>query len=178
VKDVELKLISELMKNSRRSDRELAKTLGVSQPTVSRTLKRLETEGYIKEYTIVPDFLKLGYQIMGVTLVKHTESADKEKSAEIRKTVVETEKQNPHASLMTVNGIGLGKDRLFITFYEDYAAYSKAMELTKSMPHVEVHGVETFLVDLNDKTSYRVLSMTAIANHLSHKGKGRSNASS
>jgi len=43
--------------------------------------------------------------------------------------------------------------------------------LTKSMPHVEVHGVETFLVDLNDKSSYRVLSMAAIANHLSHKGK-------
>ena len=48
MKDVELKLISELMKNSRRSDRELAKTLGVSQPTVSRTLKRLETEGTLK----------------------------------------------------------------------------------------------------------------------------------
>lgn len=44
MKDVELKLISELLKNSRRSDRELAKTLGVSQPTVSRTLKRLEKE--------------------------------------------------------------------------------------------------------------------------------------
>lgn len=30
MKDVELRLVSELMKNSRRSDRELAKTLGVS----------------------------------------------------------------------------------------------------------------------------------------------------
>jgi len=178
VKDVELKLISELLKNSRRSDRELAKTLGVSQPTVSRTLKRLEKEGIIKEYTIVPDFLKLGYNIMGVTLIKHTEPPDKDKSAEIRTKVVEIEKQNPHANLMAVNGMGLGKDSLFITFYEDYSAYSKAMELTKSMPHVEVDNVETFLVNLNDKSNYRVLSMAATANHLAHKGKGQSNASS
>jgi DNA-binding Lrp family transcriptional regulator len=67
MKNIELRLISELMKNSRRSDRELAKALGVSQPTVSRTIKRLEEEGYIKEYTMIPDFSKLGYEIMGIT---------------------------------------------------------------------------------------------------------------
>jgi DNA-binding Lrp family transcriptional regulator len=49
MKDVELKLVSELMKNSRRSDRELAKAVGVSQPTVSRLVKRLEKDGLIKE---------------------------------------------------------------------------------------------------------------------------------
>lgn len=64
MKNVELKLISELMKNSRRSYRELAKAVGVSQPTVSRTLKKLEKEGYIKEYTMIPDFLKLGCGIV------------------------------------------------------------------------------------------------------------------
>jgi DNA-binding Lrp family transcriptional regulator len=172
MKDAELKLISELMKNSRRSDRELAKALGVSQPTVSRTIKRLEKEGYIKEFTMVPDFLKLGYQIMGVTLIKHHEPADKDKSAETRKTVIETERRNPHAALMAVTGMGLGKDRLFITFYEDYSAYSKAMELTKTIPQVEVQDVESFLVDLNDKSNYRVLSMAAIARHLSLKEEG------
>ena len=56
MKEVELKLISELMKNSRRSDREVAKAIGISQPTVSRTISRLEKEGVIKEYTIIPDF--------------------------------------------------------------------------------------------------------------------------
>ena len=40
VKDAELKLISELMKNSRRSDRELAKAIGVSQPTIGRMIKK------------------------------------------------------------------------------------------------------------------------------------------
>jgi DNA-binding Lrp family transcriptional regulator len=48
VKDVELKLVSELMKNSRRSDREMARVLGLSQPTVGRMIKKLEKEGIIQ----------------------------------------------------------------------------------------------------------------------------------
>jgi DNA-binding Lrp family transcriptional regulator len=44
VKDAELKLISELMKDSRRSDRELAKAVGVSQPTISRMIRKLEKD--------------------------------------------------------------------------------------------------------------------------------------
>jgi len=37
MKDFELKLISKLMRNSRRGDRELSRKLGVTQPTITRT---------------------------------------------------------------------------------------------------------------------------------------------
>ena len=70
MKEIELKLLSELMKNSRRSDRDLAKAIGVSQPTVTRIRSRLEKEGYIKEYTMIPDFSRLGYEILALTLIK------------------------------------------------------------------------------------------------------------
>src|SRR4030043_995608 len=73
LKAIEIRLVSELMKNSRRSDRELARILGVSQPTVSRTISRLEKQGIIKEYTMIPDFKKLGYNILGVTVAKLNE---------------------------------------------------------------------------------------------------------
>ena len=63
MRKIEWKLISELMKNSRRSDRDLAKVIGKSQPTVTRTRTRLEKQGYIKEYTMLPDFQKLGFEI-------------------------------------------------------------------------------------------------------------------
>ncbi|NWF87116.1 winged helix-turn-helix transcriptional regulator [Candidatus Bathyarchaeota archaeon] len=69
MKEVELKLISELMKNSRRSDRDLAKAIGVSQPTVTRVRSRLEKEGYVKEYTMIPDFSRLGYEIPALTFI-------------------------------------------------------------------------------------------------------------
>jgi DNA-binding Lrp family transcriptional regulator len=55
------------MKDSRRSDRELAKAIGSSQPTVSRMIKKLESEGTIKEYTMIPDFHKLGFEILAIT---------------------------------------------------------------------------------------------------------------
>jgi DNA-binding Lrp family transcriptional regulator len=67
LKDLELRIIAELMKNSRRSDRELAKTVGTSQPTVTRIRNRLEKEGYLLEYTAIPDFAKIGYHLFALT---------------------------------------------------------------------------------------------------------------
>jgi DNA-binding Lrp family transcriptional regulator len=171
MKDIELRLMSELMKNSRRSDRELAKALGVSQPTVSRMIKKLEKEGCIKEYTIIPDFVKLGYEIMGITSIAVREQPQKEGFKEIRRMTAEVEKSHPHASLMAVNGINHGKNRLFITFYEDYSAYTEALSLTRQLPFADVDSIESFLVNLNDETNYRLLSMQAIAQHLVKKSQ-------
>jgi DNA-binding Lrp family transcriptional regulator len=53
MKKIELKLLPELLNDSRRSDRDLARSLGTSQPTVTRTRIRLEKEGYLKEYTVI-----------------------------------------------------------------------------------------------------------------------------
>lgn len=69
MKDIENRLIVELMKNRRRrrrSDRELAKVLDVSQPTVSRTRMKLEKEG-IFEYSLIPNFAKLRFEILAFT---------------------------------------------------------------------------------------------------------------
>jgi len=170
-KDVEVRLIAELMKNSRRSDRELAKAVGVSQPTVSRVIKRLEREGIIKEYTMIPDFRRLGYQIMGVTFIGKPETVKKEESAELRKAVAEVEKENPYASLIAVNGIGLEKGRMFITLYRSYARYAEAMQLTRSLPHVDAEGIDSFLVDLNDEGNYRLLTLEQVARNIQTFGK-------
>jgi DNA-binding Lrp family transcriptional regulator len=68
LKDAEARLISELMKNTRRSDRELKRLLGISQPTVGRMIRKLKEEGAIKEYKMIPDFSKLGYRITQVCI--------------------------------------------------------------------------------------------------------------
>ena len=65
-----MNLLLELLKDSKRSDRELAKVLGLSQPTVSRMRSRLVKEGVIKGFTVVPDFTKIGYEIMAITAIK------------------------------------------------------------------------------------------------------------
>ncbi len=55
LKEIERRMLSELVKNSRRSDRELAKAIGTSQPTATRIRTKLEKEGYVKEYTSIPN---------------------------------------------------------------------------------------------------------------------------
>ena len=167
MKDIERRLISELMKNSRRSDRELAKALGTSQPTITRTRGKLEREGIIKEYTMIPDFTKLGYRLMGLTFIKEGKPLSKEEFEVVRKKATELEKEKPHASLMAVSGMGLSKNRFFITFYEDYSAYTKAMSIVKQIPYIDVDSISSFLVDLTEKDQYRILTMSVIAKHVS-----------
>ena len=64
-------ILDELIKNSNRSDHELAKTIGVSQPTVTRLRNQLEKEGTIQEYTVTPDLTKMGYSIMAIFCIKY-----------------------------------------------------------------------------------------------------------
>jgi DNA-binding Lrp family transcriptional regulator len=165
-KDVELRLVSELMKNCHRSDRELARAIRVSQPTVSRIRTRLEKEGVVREYAMIPDFKKLGYNLMGVTFFSLREPLSKEGEKELRKTAVEVEKQNTFGSLIIVKGLGLRKDRMFITLYKDYTDFARTLDFTKQLANVNVGSMESFLVDLNDENNYRILTMAEVARHI------------
>lgn len=58
------------MKNSRQSDHGVADKLDISQPKITRSARvELEKE-YVKEYALIPDFPKIGYEIKAITLVK------------------------------------------------------------------------------------------------------------
>lgn len=172
LKNLELRLVAELMKNSRRSDRELAKVIGVSQPTITRTMNKLEEKGVIQEYTMIPNLRMLGYTIMGATRFALTEApvADRAKA---RKTLIGTEEDKPHAVPIAVKGHCQGRDHLFVNFYRDYSEYTQGMNDLKRVPLINVDNIDTFLVDLTDKTNYRILSMSAVAtnllNHLKEK---------
>jgi len=166
MKDVELRLIAELMKNSRKSDRGLAKTIGVSQPTVTRIRSRLEKEGHIKEYTMIPDFLKLGFEIMAVTFLRFKKPLSEEESNELRKYSREVEKKRSEAILLAMNGLGLGYDRVFVSFHKNYASYVKAINEVKAFPNVDPSHVEGFITDLVNEPHFQPLTLSAIANYL------------
>jgi len=58
-----VKLLFELIKNSKRSDRDLAKKLGISQPTVTRLRKILEKEA-IGQYTVIPNLSFINFDLL------------------------------------------------------------------------------------------------------------------
>lgn len=165
-KKAELKLISELMKNSRRSDRELAKAAGVSQPTVSRFLKKLENEGVIREYTIIPDFSKLGYGLLALNFVTLRKSLAPEEVMKARKTAKERVEQSQFGIVMLERGIGLGFDGVIVSLYKDYTDYAKHKNALKNFSFIDNSKIETFLIDLHDKVKYRPLSFRTIAEQL------------
>jgi len=166
LKEAELKLIAELMKNSHRSDRELAKATGLSQPTVSRLRMKLENGGYIKEYTIIPDFEKLGYTIMAITFVKISRHLTPEQIEEARQIAKEELDKSLLGVIMLERGLGLKYDGVIVAYYEDYVAYLKHMNMLRQYPFLETSEIESFLISLKDTVRYRPLTFKALAEHL------------
>jgi DNA-binding Lrp family transcriptional regulator len=162
MKDVELRLISELMQNSRRSDRELAKAVGTSQPTLTRIRSKLEKEGYIKEYTMIPDFAKLGYKIMAITFAL-SRSLDKKEAERVQKFLADSVKDKQFEFIMLERGDGLGFDGVIISLHKDYASYLKVHEWLRQFDFLEVKRINSFLINLEDDVRYRPLTFSTLA---------------
>jgi DNA-binding Lrp family transcriptional regulator len=178
LKEVELKLVCELMKNSRRSDRELAKVIGVSQPTVSRLINRLQKEGVIKEYTMIPDFAKLGFRIASIVFAKLKEPIPEEKLKEIREQVRQTLWKDPMSNVVAMSGIGFNADRVVVAFHEDYSTYTEHLNKIKQHPMALADQTGSFLIDLTDKSQYLPLTFSSLADYMIYKGRQKSKGAS
>jgi len=164
MKNVELKLISELMKNSRRSDRELARTIGVSQPTITRLRTKLEKEGYFLEYTLMPNFTKLGYHLFALTFASMRKELSSEEADEARKNGLELAKTAPPNVIVIERGIGLGHSVVVGSFHKDYSSYVELVNKLKRNSYLE-SSYESFLINL-DEAHYRHLTLATLAKHM------------
>ncbi len=153
MKDLEIKMLSELMKNSRRSDRELAKAVGTSQPTATRIRTKLEKEGYVKEYTAIPDFIKIGYTIMALTFLKFDQkSVVAQSDYNFKKVHFEAIEQYPMSAVfLAKQGIGLGHDKVILSFHPSYGAFDKFQLYVKEKMSAQIHSMSAFLVNLEDE---------------------------
>jgi DNA-binding Lrp family transcriptional regulator len=166
MKDIELRLIAELMRNSRRSDRELARVLGVSQPTISRMIKKLEKERYIKEYSAIPDFSKLGFELMSFTLIKLKGQTAEAVITEKGEQIMEMSRKTPFSDIIAVGGMGLDADGIVVTFHEDYSSYTGFMDVIRSHSLVDVGETKSFLVSLAGGSQFRTLTLSEMANYI------------
>jgi DNA-binding Lrp family transcriptional regulator len=114
-----MSLLSELLKDSKRSDRELAKVIGVSQPTVTRMRQKLLKEGLIKEFTVIPDFVEMGYEIMAISCVK-----TKTPINELRERGVEQWEKYPNV-IFAASSEGMGKNGVIISLHKSFTDYIK-----------------------------------------------------
>jgi len=160
VKDFELRLIAELVRNCRRSDRELARVLHVSQPTVTRTRARLEKQGLV-EYSASPNLAKLGYSIMAVVFGKRDYEKHPEDVFQKAKSFVEKHPNMVFAS----DGTGLDHDRITISIHKSYSDYSIFIQEMRAEVK-NIMSLESFLIDLTTENVLRSFSLKQLADDL------------
>jgi len=164
LKDIDLKLIRELIRGSRKSDRELARLLDVSQPTVFRNRERLEREGFI-EYTGVPNLQKLGIEIIAMTFGnwKHEQYPD----TRAREAEHFAEK---HPNLIFLSsGRGLDSDRVAISVHKDYSDYVKLLREIKSDWGEFMDITGSFLISVSTDEPLRSMTFKYLADYLEKK---------
>jgi len=147
LKPIDYKILFELMKDSHRSDRQLAKSLGVSQPTVTRRRAMLE-ENFIEGYTVIPKFGQIGFEIAAFTFFK---SKIKFKTGEEKTKALEKMKEwymkQPNVILVS-DGKGMGWDAICVSLHENFANFAEFMRTHDSELSEWVIESQTFLADL------------------------------
>jgi DNA-binding Lrp family transcriptional regulator len=148
LKEIDNKIISELLKNSKQSDRALAHRLGVSQPTVSRRRLMLEKTA-IDNYTLIPKWDQLGYEILAINFVKiKQEIAAGEKYKAVRERATKWLMKQPNI-IMTTASRGMGMDAFNISLHKNYADYDQWFRSFRSEWGDLVDDIQSVLVNLH-----------------------------
>jgi DNA-binding Lrp family transcriptional regulator len=154
-KELPQRLVQELLKNSKRSDRELAKVLGVSQPTVTRTRHKLEREGVILDYTIVPDFEKMGFEIFAITFVKMRADI---LVGETMKKAKEYAAKSPNV-ILAHSGSGLGMTGVIISLHKNYTEYHQQLNKMRVDLKEITEDIQSFVIAVGEG-EYKRCSLT------------------
>jgi DNA-binding Lrp family transcriptional regulator len=158
LKKVDYRILAELIKNSRLSDRQLAKNLGVSQPTVTRRRTMLEKERFV-EYTAIPDLRKLGFEILAFNFANWKQEASSEENIQEAKAFI-----SKHPSVMFVStGRGLGADRVSVSAHRNYADYHRYIQELRQYWGANIERVDSFIVSLQNDNILRNLSFKYLA---------------
>jgi len=145
-KELPQKLLRELLQNSKRSDRELAKILKVSQPTITRTRHKLEQDGLIQDYSITPDFRKMGFEILAINLAKlRPEVLSPEISEKARDFIASF----PN-TIFASSGEGMGMNAVDIALYKNYTEYHNRVNLMKTEWKDIIEDIQSFVVAIGE----------------------------
>jgi len=140
--DIDRKLLREILKDSKRSSRELAKAIGVSAATVINHVQRLESGGVIKDYSVRLDHERLGYELTVVTEIIVSKGKLLETDEEIAKI--------PH--VCAVYDITGETDAMVVAKFKSRSDLSEFTKSLLSMPFVErtMEHARRALTDLED----------------------------
>ena len=144
MKEIERRILRALLKDSKRSDRELAKVLGRSQATITRIRNKLERNGTIQDYTIIPDFRKMGFELLAINLAKIRPEL---LSPEIKEKAKRFIAQFPN-TIYASSGQGMGMNAVDIAFYKNFTEYQQRIHLMRTEWKDFVEDIQSFIVPI------------------------------
>ena len=126
INEIDRKILAGLLRNSKESDRKLAKIIGVSQPTVTRRRARLEKEA-ISSYTLIPKWVKLGFKLLVIKFIKS--SGARTSPEQLKETLEKSKKwMKQHPNVLLCAGCrGMNVDGFMISIHKDYSEFDKFM---------------------------------------------------
>jgi Lrp/AsnC family leucine-responsive transcriptional regulator len=145
LKEKQMDVLAELIKNARRSDREIGRATRLSQPTVTRIRRNLEKMGLVKEYTVIPDFSKMGYELEAFTLMSFAES-----KPELFDQAREWIRKQPSV-IYANNIVGPTMNSIMISLHKDYTSYTNLMTELKRDWQPNLTDVQSYIVVLERK---------------------------
>jgi len=166
LRPLDYKILFELMKNARISDRKMAKILGVSQATVSRRRARLEKQRLL-EYTAIPNLEELGYDIIAFVFLiwKREEHKKLAQEEDHMKRVRAFMSKYPNI-IFASSGQGLGMTRLTITIHKGYSDYVEFKRKIEGEWGKYIDKLESFIVSLKSDNVVRQLTLKHLAEYL------------
>jgi len=163
LKPIDHKLLFELMKDSHRSDRQIAKALEVSQPTVTRRRAMLE-ESYIDGYTVLPKFGQIGFEIAALTFMKNKPECkkgdEKEKTSQKMKDWF---MKQPNV-LLVQEGRGMGWDSICVSLHDSYSNYADFARMLDANLSDFLLEMQTFQMDLAPGVLIKPFNLKYLAN--------------
>jgi DNA-binding Lrp family transcriptional regulator len=149
------KLLFALIRNSKRSDRELARALQISQPTVTRLRKILEKEA-IEQYTVIPSFSYLGFEIIALTFFRTKQLVhplwDKGKKWAA---------EQPNVMFVST-GQGMDADAVMISLHRDYADFVKFYQDFRRDWGDTLQNFRTFLISVKGSVRIKPFSLNCL----------------
>lgn len=143
--DIDRRLLRELLKDSKRSYRELARSIGVSAATVINHVQRLESAGVIRDYTVQLDHERLGYELTVITEITVSKGKLLETEEEIAKI-------SNACAVYDVTGL---TDAMVVAKFKSRKDLSDFTKKLLAMPYVERTNTHVVLTTM--KEDFRML---------------------
>jgi DNA-binding Lrp family transcriptional regulator len=151
LKSIDYQILSELLKNSRRSDRTLAKVVKTSQPTLTRR-------------TAIPKWEKIGFEIIAFTLVRSNVKYANAKKRQLALSKLRKWFAKQPDVVFAAEGAGAGQDGIFISIHKSYSDFTEFMERHNSELSAFLIESQTIIVSTNPTAIIKPFHFKYLAN--------------